>query len=630
MVWDPTTERTDTPRMVRERISNLAPAFQCCFAQPRLSVWMHHTEIEQRSMPLPNHGGVILGQMFLRGDPLAPVAGGKCSGAFTSNIARTHGRNLIEDCWGSYVAFLYSSSHSSTVLRSPMSSVPCFQSRVSGVHVFFSSADDFSSLHLTRLTIDWDLVAAQATNGDYLTSSTGIREITEVQAGDAVSVDSRGSTTSRYWDPREISRRVQVQDFEAASRLLREATQENIDGWASRYPTAVLLLSGGLDSSIVLGCMAQSPSRPAITCATYYSDQLGDERRYARAVATKLGVKLLELERSKDASLEMILSCRRTSRPLLSFSAFDRYARDLALARSHGASAVFDGELGDNVFGGGTGHEVADYLQIHRLNLGAFRVAADYALLEKISGWKALRIGFRERREKNQQAYWSILKYIEAAGYDASANGLISSDALASYRSVASRYIHPWFLESEGVPLGRFAIIYGLFTMTSGFAEIPFAFGAPGDPALISPLSSQPLVELSLQIASFLHIRDGRERAVARHAFSKVLPASVINRVGKGTNSQWLHALVNHHASFLRETLWDGLLVRAGILDRHKLESALSLSISNTTVGVLDVIRMLYIEAWLRRWEPGALRAAPESMRELREDHARNERANPF
>ena len=604
------------------------PSLDVCLALPGLHVWLHHAEIDQYVMPLPNQGGVILGKLFLRGQPCTSIASGRCSSDFSSKLIRTRGRNLIDECWGSYVAFLYSTSNRSiTVLRSPMSSVPCFQSRIGDLCAFYSSVEDFSSLHLTRLTVDWDLVAAQATNGDYLTSSTGIREITEIQAGDAVSMDSHGYSTVRYWDPREICRRPQIEDFETASRLLREATQESIDGWTSRYPNAMLLLSGGLDSSIVLGCMTQSPSRPAITCATYYSDQIGDERRYARAVAAKLDVELHELERSMDASLEMILGCRRTSRPLLSFSAFDRYARDLALAKSHGARAIFDGELGDNVFGGGTGHEVADYLAMHGLKPGALRVAADYALIAKTSGWQALRTGFREHRDKNKHTYWSILKYIEVAGYDASASGLISSDALASYRAVASRYIHPWFLDMEGVPLGRFAIVYGLFTMTSGFAEIPFAFGAPGDPALISPLSSQPLVELSLKIASFLHVRGGRERAVARHAFARVLPASVANRVGKGTNSQWLHALVNAHASFLRETLWDGFLVRSGILDKYKLERALSLSISNTTVGVLDVIRMLYIEAWLRRWNAVARGAALPPV-EIRGDPAQNEGAN--
>ncbi|MDP9082675.1 MAG: hypothetical protein M3N50_02780, partial [Pseudomonadota bacterium] len=247
LAWDETTEAT--PRMVRERISDLLPAYWSCFCQPGLNVWLHTAEIDRYSMPLQNHGGVILGQIFSRGDPCTPATD-RCGGAFSANIARTQGRNLIDEYWGSYVAFLYSvSSRSSTVFRSPLSSVPCFQSRVGGLHVFYSSVEDFSSLHLMRLTIDWDLVAAQASNGDYLTSCTGIKEISEVQAGDAVSIESRGCSTSRYWDPREISRRPQIQDFETASRRLREATQESIDGWASRYPSAMLLLSGGLDSS---------------------------------------------------------------------------------------------------------------------------------------------------------------------------------------------------------------------------------------------------------------------------------------------------------------------------------------------------------------------------------------------
>jgi len=613
MAWDDTAAgMSGATGIVRERIRDLLPDLGSCFETLGLHVWAYQAEIERSSMPLANHRGVILGQMFSRDDASRPFGGGSAhdADAFASKVIRSHGRSLIEEHWGSYVAIFRSeNSRSSIVLRSPMSSLPCFRACIDNICVFFSSVDDFASLRLTRLTIDWQLVAAQATNGDYVTSATAIKEITEIQAGEAVRIDDQGISTSPYWDPREISRRAQIQDFGTASRLLRKATQECIDCWVSPHPTSMLLLSGGLDSSIVLGCLTRSPTRPTITCATYYSDQLGDERRYARAVAEKLDVRLLELARSKDASLQRILTCPRISRPLLSFSAFDRYPRDLAVAKAHGASAIFNGELGDNVFGGGIGHEVADYLQLHGLNLGVFRVAADYALLQKTSGWRALRAGIRESRGRSQQACWSILNYIEGAGYDAASNGLISRDALAGYRAMASQYIHPWFLDMEGVPLGRFAVIYGLFVTTSVLSEIPFAFGSPGDPVLISPLSSQPLVELSLQLASFLHIRGGRARAVARNAFSDVLPPAVMDRVGKGTNSQWLHMLVNAHRPFLQETLLDGLMARAGILDRHKLESVLSLSISNTTVGVLDVIRMLYIEAWLRRWSYRELNA---------------------
>lgn len=607
LTWDDTIDGINVAgSSIRDRVRDILPAYVPCLDLPGLHVFFHRSEANPNTLTNVNRAGIILGRAFQRGDPSRyGIGNGHPYDGDTlySNIVRTRGRNLIEGWWGSFVAFIrLPTDNSSLILRSPMSSVPCFRAQIGDLHIFFSSVEDFSTLGLTPLTVDWELVAAQATNGDYLTSATAIREITEVQAGESVSVDGLGISTTPYWDPREISRRSQIEDFETASRRLRRATQESIDGWVAAYPSAMLSLSGGLDSSIVLGCMTQSPSRPTITCVTYHSDQIGDERRYARAVTQKLEVDLLELPRSKNASLEAIFDCSRTSRPLLSFSAFDRYSRDLAVAKTHGASVIFDGELGDNVFGGGIGHEVAYYLQLHGLNVGAFRVAADYALRAKISGWKALRIGIEERRETNKQRYWSIFNYIEATGYDASVSGLISRDAFESYRATQLRYIHPWLLETEGVPLGRVAIIYGLFMMTSVFPEISFAFGSPGDPALISPLSSQPLVELSLQLASFLHVRDGRERAVARRAFSDLLPPSVTNRVGKGTNMQWLHTLVNSRRPFLKEMLLDGLMVRAGILDRHKLESVLSPAVSNTKVGVLDVIRMLYIEAWLRRW----------------------------
>ncbi len=313
--WDPTNGETKVAAdIVHDRVSRLLPDYSTCLDLPGLRVLLQHRETNLGALTVVNHGGLILGQLFLRSDPSSgPLNGGhpRDRDVLAAKISSTRGRNLVDDWWGSFVAFLHlPTGCSSTVLRSAMGGVPCFRARIGDLCIFFSSIEDFASLCLMPLTVDWQLVAAQATNGDYLTSATAIKEITEIQAGESVAIDGQGVSTIRYWDPGDISRRPQIEDFDTASRLLRHATQESVDGWVSRHPTAMLSLSGGLDSSIVLGCMARSPSRPKITCVTYHSDQLGDERRYARAAAQKLEVDLIELARSKDAPARKNINLR--------------------------------------------------------------------------------------------------------------------------------------------------------------------------------------------------------------------------------------------------------------------------------------------------------------------------------
>src|SRR6202034_2731130 len=55
-------------------------------------------------------------------------------------------------------------------------------------------------------------------------------------------------------------------------------------------------LSGGLDSSIVLGCLADAPSAPDISCYTFYVPGApSDERRWARYATHRRGLRHVEV-----------------------------------------------------------------------------------------------------------------------------------------------------------------------------------------------------------------------------------------------------------------------------------------------------------------------------------------------
>jgi asparagine synthase (glutamine-hydrolysing) len=127
-------------------------------------------------------------------------------------------------------------------------------------------------------------------------------------------------------------------------------------------------------------------------------------------------------------------------------------------------------------------------------------------------------------------------------------------------------------------------------------------FSASDDPLQISPLISQPLVELALQTPSNLHFENGQDRAVARTAFSDVLPATILRRgLGKGGPNLWAKDVIEGNAEFLREFLLDGILVQRNLVDRNKVESALSPKIAKSTAIVGDIFAKVYIESWLRK-----------------------------
>jgi asparagine synthase (glutamine-hydrolysing) len=178
---------------------------------------------------------------------------------------------------------------------------------------------------------------------------------------------------------------------------------------------------------------------------------------------------------------------------------------------------------------------------------------------------------------------------------------LASLEAEEHCGTMGDRFIHPWFRRTRFLAPGSHALLFGLIVVTSTAYHSPFS--NPSDPPVVSPLVSQPLVELALRIPAYLHCKYAQDRPIARMAFANVLPPEILQRgLGKGGPALWVKDVVERNSEFLREYLLDGILVRRMLVDRKKLETVLSPRIAKSTAVVTDIFAKLYIEAWLRKW----------------------------
>jgi asparagine synthase (glutamine-hydrolysing) len=232
--------------------------------------------------------------------------------------------------------------------------------------------------------------------------------------------------------------------------------------------------------------------------------------------------------------------------------------------------------------------------------------------------WRTLGLAYREYSSlsdhPNFSAAHELRRYYGAEV--ASAMFLATAEASEHYENTADRFVHPWLKSSRKLAPGSHALIYGLIVVASSSYHSPFA--SPGDPPQLSPLMSQPLVEISLRIPAYLHFKHGQNRAVARAAFADRLPMAVLQRgTGKGGPTLWSRDVMERNAAYVREYLLDGILVQRRLIDRNKVEAMLSPRIAKSTAIVGDVIAKLYIESWLRKWHQLKIpldrrRAAPD------------------
>jgi asparagine synthase (glutamine-hydrolysing) len=541
--------------------------------------------------------GVVLGRLFVRGSDCvssaAPLAFGE---ADTAALLSSGGRRLFDAFWGRYVAFLRDSAADTTwILRDPTGGLPCFTARLLGVDAYFSNMEEGARLGGRTFSVNWKYVAASVCQHQLQVHATGLNEVTQVLGGECLTT-RRGQTTRQFcWSALDVAASDPVEDEREAMQLLRIRTRDCVQAWASSHRSIVHLLSGGLDSSIVLACLRDSLTSsqpPQLTCLNFHSPGSNtDERGYSRIAARGIDCEVIERPRDSALSLEPLLQIHRTCIPGNNFFYLDGGRVEAELAVEKGSTVVFSGYGGDQLFYQSRArYAAADYLTRHGIGPALFGVALDAARMDRMSVWGVLRAavthGLLHRR-------WS--QRHEVGEY----RPLVRDEIVQDIKHDDS-LLHPWFRAPRGLSSGKLWHAHQLLFPMNFYHPL----GSETDPEPVAPLFSQPLLELALRIPTWLLTLGGWDRALARRAFQHDVPKAIVTRRTKGGQEEHAKSILVRNIGFARELLLQGTLVREKILDRDRIADVLSGRPSRTATSNVELYACLSVEAWLQQWAP--------------------------
>lgn len=546
------------------------------------------------SEPHAMHGaaGVVLGKLFRSRLGASSVSAPlELPEEESRQIVASGGRRLIESYWGRYVAFIHDeASRSTRVLRDPSGTLPCFSASFERVQVYCSRMEDVADLPRQPFTINWKYVAAALCHSQLQVHATGLNEVTRVLAGECIEHRDGATNRSFHWNLLEQSRTNPIEDTAEAIAALRWTTRDCVHAWASSYRGIIHLLSGGLDSSIILACLKDAPVRPTIACLNYYSAGSNtDERGYAQLAANAAQCRLIERERSPALTLDPLLRIRRSAAPMDYFFYLDEGRNEAEVAAENGARALFTGYGGDQIFyQTRAAHAASDYLRTHGVRPALFEVALDSARIDRTSVWSVLGKAVRARCGRRWNP-WDEHRRRRRR--------LIRADVVDDI-SRDPALMHPWLLSPGGVPDGKLFHAYQMMFPADFYNPL----GAEADPELVTPLFSQPLLELAMRLPVWVLTHGGWDRALARRAFQHDVPREIVTRRTKGGQEEHAKGILVRNIGFARNLLLDGRLVREQLLDRERLNAVLSSGPGRLGTGNSELFGCLSIEAWLRQW----------------------------
>jgi asparagine synthase (glutamine-hydrolysing) len=571
----------------------------CGLSVPGMKVFVRQPQRhELNCYVLPDGTGIILGRLFPSNlEAWTPTWKATISEQEAKRIAATGGQRLVEDYWGGYVAFLTDSDPADRrcyVIRDCSGKIPCYNTRASDVEVVFADVEDLGRLGMPALTVNWRYVAAFIYASQLQIRETGLNEVTELLAGDCLTLCREYRKQVTIWNPNKICADHVIEDVEQAANRMLFTTQQCISAWASTYKSVLHSLSGGFDSAVVLGCLSRAPSRPSIVCVNRFSDEVGgDERTFARIAAAQAGVRLIERAWDSEGRIDdRLLIASRIVKPdvLGIFGLLDLKIRN-ELASQVRADAFWTGEGGDHIFFQMKSPlGVADYIHHHGMGRHLGWIVRDAARLAKVSYWSALRTGVALGRS---MAPWRERVELEGGG------GILSAGVLAD--QTVGYISHPWTEPTEIVPKGKQYQIHFLAEVVN--RERPLSALEYADAH--HPLLSQPLMELCLRIPVYLLVKGGRQRGLARTAFGRIVCSEIIERETKGTTTMHTLGLVRDNQRYIASLLLDGLLVRRGILSRQALEPLVLHSRPVRVEQIFPLLSSIAAEVWARTWAHG-------------------------
>lgn len=524
--------------------------------------------------------GAILGTLFHRYG--SPSEVGPLSDVDNDGIVGTSGQLLVDRYWGRYLALIVSSDRQ-FALRDPGGMFPCHVAADAGILMLASDPMLLAEIGFINPEIDNEGLARAIAFGGLPEERTALHGVRRLLPG--MRLESLGGqvSTSFTWSPWDfVGCGANVEMVDAVEKL-RRVTQMTVSAWSHTFDRGLIGISGGLDSSIVAATLRRAGNiLSGLTLVT--NDPLGDERDFASAVASHIGMPLYE---DAYSILDIDLDRSSVAHLAVPFGRVDALAYDAALLRASRdtqSKAIFSGNGGDNIFYmSRSARALADRLISQGCVSGLFETAGNIAKSTGSSVVKVAQGAFSNWRMRAQGYTWQIDETFMS-------KGAVSSHGWD---------LHPWLNPPSGHILpGKAAHVAMMLRVQQSLD----AYSERGGLPVIHPLISQPIVEYCLSIPTWFQFDGGRDRSIARQAFTTDLPAKVVERRGKGSPQGFIYEIFNHFFDEIRQRLLDGFLVECGLLDRRALEASLW---SDQILNDQDVLRLLQLtdtEAWVRHW----------------------------
>jgi asparagine synthase (glutamine-hydrolysing) len=502
-----------------------------------------------------------------------------------------------------------------TVGRDPLGIKPIYVYRDAHRLAFASEAKALLALPGVSAAIEPSALHSYLSLGYVAAPQSMFRGIAKLPPASVLSVEGGRVEERRYWRiPSTIDREPDENEWaERIRSRLDEAVRMQM---VSDVPIGAFL-SGGIDSSTVVGLMAAHSDRPIRTYAIGFegsaADDFYNELPFARRVAELFGTEHHEIVVRPDIVSLLPRLLWHMDEPVSDTAFVTTYLVSQFARRD--VTVILSGVGGDELFGG-----YRRYLGNHYLayfdRLPAWVRRAASALGESLPSdrhsallnYSRLAKGFLTTAgmpfEERYLAYLQVFSPLEVRGL------LRVSDADAPDPVLDA------FRHAGGDALSRMLAVDAETQLPDDLLMLTDKMSMATSLECRVPLLDQDLVELAASIPEEVKIRGGRLKHVLKKAVSGLLPRDILERKKRGFGTPMGAWLKRDLAPLVRGLLSEPVIRKRGLFHSHAVQELIGLHEANRVDGTDRLLALLNLEIWSRLYLDG--RTADEVTAELK------------
>ena len=298
----------------------------------------------------------------------------RCDTEILPHLYERDGAAFVERLRGKFALAVWDARERRAVLaRDRLGVKPLYWAQVDDLVVFASELKSLLASGLAPVELDYEAIDTYLTFGFVPAPRTPLAGINKLLPGHRLIIDPSGVRSERYWayptpaDPPD--RRSEDELADELLERLREAVRLRL---MSDVPLGAML-SGGLDSSLIVALMAEQMSEPVKTFSVgFREDPDSNELADARLVAAHYGCDHHELELSfTHDTVDLTTLVWHLDEPVADLSALGFLALS-QLARQH-VTVALSGQGADELFAGYRKHRAAAILRALSFVPGSMR-----------------------------------------------------------------------------------------------------------------------------------------------------------------------------------------------------------------------------------------------------------------